>query len=167
MDNDERLLEYPNKPGRDWLGLLSKTLWDLLVLLGPLIISTAITVSIAMSENQRAQAEQQIETDHAQQSVLQSYIQDMTELLLDKGLAKSKLDDPVREIARSSTLAAVRQLDGERKGILLEFLSESNLVIRSSIIFGVSFPTDPIISLIGADLIGANLSRSTWRVPTD
>ena len=74
----------------------------------------------------------------------------MTELLLDKGLAKSEPDDPVRDIARSSTLAAVRQLDGERKGILLEFLFESNLVISSSI--------DPIILLEDADLRDANLS---------
>jgi Pentapeptide repeats (8 copies) len=100
------------------------------------------------AENQRAQAQQQIEDDRVRQSVLQSYIQDMTELLLDKGLATAGPSLPVRRIARSSTLTAVRQLDGDRKGILLQFLYESNL-IRGF---------DPIISLRRADLRDASLS---------
>jgi hypothetical protein len=99
-------------------------------------------------ENQRAQAQQQVEDDRVGQSVLQSYIQDMTELLLDKGLATAGPSLPVRRIARSSTLTAVRQLDGDRKGILLQFLYESNL-IRGF---------DPIISLRRADLRDASLS---------
>jgi Pentapeptide repeats (8 copies) len=99
-------------------------------------------------ENRRAQVQQQIEDDRVRQSVLQSYIQDMTELLLDKGLATAGPSLPVRRIARSSTLTAVRQLDGDRKGILLQFLYESDL-IRG---FG------PIISLRRADLRDASLS---------
>jgi hypothetical protein len=116
-------------------GFRGKTLWDLLgLLIVPLVIALAGWYLSEMStqkqqeiENQRAQAQEQIETDRAQQSVLQSYIQDMTTLLLDKGLATSEPDKPIRDIAQSSTLAAVRQLDGDRKGILLQFLYESNL----------------------------------------
>jgi uncharacterized protein YjbI with pentapeptide repeats len=74
----------------------------------------------------------------------------MTELLLNKGLATSEPDQPIRDIARSSTLAAVRQLDTDRKAILLQFLYESNLIT------GV----DPIISLNGANLSGAFLFRA-------
>jgi hypothetical protein len=153
MDNDEKMR-------RDWLGFRDKTLWNVLeLLIVPLVIALAgwwlsevSTRNQQQIEAQRAKAQQQIEDDRVRQSVLQSYIQDMTELLLDKGLAKSEPDDPVRDIARSSTLAAVRQLDGERKGILLEFLFESNLVISSSI--------DPIILLEDADLRDANLSSA-------
>ena len=131
---------------RGWLDLLRY----LGGLLGPVIISAAITASIAVSECQRAQGQQRIEDDRARQDVLQSYIQDMTELLLNKGLATSEPDQPIRDIARSSTLAAVRQLDTDRKAILLQFLYESNLIT------GV----DPIISLNGANLSGAFLFRA-------
>jgi hypothetical protein len=147
----------------DLTGLRGKTLWDFIgLLIVPLVIALAgwwlseiSTRNQREIEDRRAQAQQQIEDDRVRQSVLQSYIQDMTELLLDKGLATSEPDEPIREIARSSTLAVVRQLDGERKGILLEFLFESNLVIRSSI--------DPIISMSGADLSGAILVGANLR----
>jgi uncharacterized protein YjbI with pentapeptide repeats len=130
----------------DLTGFRGKTLWDLL---GLLVVPAVLALGGWWLSDASARNQQQIETDRAQQTILQSYIENMTALLLDRKLADSVPDDPIRDIARSSTLAAVRQLDGERKGILLEFLSESNLVIRSSI--------DPIISLSGADLFDANL----------
>jgi hypothetical protein len=102
-------------------------------------------------EERRVFTQQEIEADRARESVLQSYIQNMTDLLLDKELATSKQDQPVRSIARSSTLTTLRQLDSERKGILLQFLSESNLIIRPSM------DIDLIISLSSADLSNANL----------
>ena len=108
------------------------------------------TEALLRVENQRAEALLQIEDDRVEQSVLQSYIQDMTELLLDKGLATAGPTLPVQRIARSSTLTAVRQLDGDRKGILLQFLYESNLIQRRGFA--------PIISLRRADLRDANLS---------
>src|SRR5919106_668649 len=90
------------------------------------------------------QKQQQIEDDRVRQNVLQSYIRDMTELLLDRRLAASVPistatpdpnstttpvpKSPVRQIARASTLSALRQLDGERKGLLVRFLYESNLI---------------------------------------
>jgi flagellar biosynthesis/type III secretory pathway M-ring protein FliF/YscJ len=127
MDNDERLLGRPNKPRRDWLGVRDKTAWDWLsLLIVPLFIVIATVVATAVlnyfeterenkraealrqADRERAQTQQQIEDDRVRQSVLQSYIQDMTELLLDRGLATSEHDQPIRDIARSSTLTAVR-----------------------------------------------------------
>jgi uncharacterized protein YjbI with pentapeptide repeats len=162
----------------DLTGFRGKTLWDFLGLLivpavlalGGWWLGNVSTQKQQEIEDQRAQAQQEIEDDRVRQTVLQSYLQDMTTLLLDKGLAKSKLDDPVREIARSSTLAAVRQLDPERKGILLQFLYESNLTGTSTSIeedgLGrmVITNVDPIIYLFGADLSNANLSgASLWH----
>jgi hypothetical protein len=112
------------------------------------------------------QKQQQIEDDRVRQNVLQSYIRDMTELLLDRRLAapvpiSTATPDPnstttpvpkspVRQIARASTLSALRQLDGERKGLLVRFLYESNLI-------GAPPDIAPIIDLSGADLSDANL----------
>jgi uncharacterized protein YjbI with pentapeptide repeats len=183
MDNDEHRLIRP-KVRRDWLGLLGfrgKTLWDLMgLLIVPLVILGATGVlsyfeterenkraealrqadreradALLKVERARAQAQQQIEDDRVRQSVLQSYIQDMSGLLLDKGLATSKQDQPVRSIARSSTLTAVRQLDSDRKGILVQFLYESGLIRNTE--DESSEQIDPIIDLSGADLRGTSL----------
>jgi uncharacterized protein YjbI with pentapeptide repeats len=159
----------------DSTGFRGKTLWDFIgLLIVPLVIALAgwwlseiSTRNQQQIENQRAQAQQQIEDDRVRESVLQSYIQDMTELLLDKGLATSKQDQPVRGIARSRTLTAVRLLDADRKGILLQFLAESNLIGTGTVNLEtgnipdtdpiIITPTDPIILLFGADLSDANL----------
>jgi hypothetical protein len=156
-------------------GFRGKTLWDWMsLLIVPLVIVAATAVlsyfeserenrradalrkaeteradALAEAESRRLQAQQRIEDDRVQESVLQSYIQDMTGLLLDKGLATSKLDDPVRQIARSRTLTAVRQLGGDRKGVLLQFLYESNLIRK----------IDPIVRLNGANLRDIDLRR--------
>jgi hypothetical protein len=179
MDKDKRLPGHPNKlkhDWRDWLGVRGKTAWDWLALLiVPLFIVVATVVATAVlnyfenqrenqradallkAENQRALAQQQIEDDRVRHTVLQSYIQHMTELLLDKRLATSEFQYPVREIARASTLTAVRQLDAGRKGILLQFLHESD-PITEQIRLESNQIIDPVISLRGADLSGANLS---------
>jgi uncharacterized protein YjbI with pentapeptide repeats len=157
----------------DLTGFRGKTLWDLLgLLIVPVVIALAVWYLSEVSrqnqqqiedqrakaeqdiEDQRAKAQQQIEDDRVRDSVLQSYIQDMTGLLLDRRLADSVPNDPIRDIARSSTLTAIRQLDSYRKGILLQFLSESNL-IKTDI--------DPIIYLFGADLRGADLRGADLR----
>jgi uncharacterized membrane protein len=78
------------------------------LLIVPIFIAGATAVFSLIS----AQSQQEIEADRVQQTILQSYIQDMTELLLDRGLATSEPDRLVRDIARSSTIAAVLQLDG-------------------------------------------------------
>jgi uncharacterized protein YjbI with pentapeptide repeats len=143
------------------IGFRGKTLWDLMsLLIVPIVIALAGWWLSEVSrqnqqkiEDQRAKAEQEIETDRARESVLQSYIQNMTDLLLDKGLATSDLTHPVRSIARSSTLTTLRQLDADRKGILLQFLHESNLITVG----------DPIIILSDADLTGANLTGAFLR----
>lgn len=108
----------------DLTGFRGKTLWDLLgLLIVPLFIAGA-TLVFSISELRR-------EEQRVQDTILRSYMQDMTELLLDKWLVRSEFHAPIRKIARSSTIATVRQLDGNRKGILLQFLYESNLISHS------------------------------------
>jgi uncharacterized protein YjbI with pentapeptide repeats len=82
----------------------------------------------------------------------------MTGLMLDRRLATSKQNQPVRSIARSRTLTAVRQLDADHKGILLQFLYESNLIGTDIVPPGSEPAIDRIVYLNGADLSSANLS---------
>jgi uncharacterized protein YjbI with pentapeptide repeats len=84
---------------------------------------------------------------------LQAYLGQMTELLLEKGLRTSSPDSEVRVVARSRTLTTLEGLDGERKGIVLAFLQEANLISQ-----GPTFSkSTSVISLEGANLSGTIL----------
>jgi hypothetical protein len=115
-------------------------------------LSEVSTRNQQVIEERRARVQQEIETDRAQQTILQSYIQDMTELLLNKGLASSEPNSLIRQVARANTLSAIQRLDGGRNRILLGFLSGSDLLSSGSITLLRG------ADLRGADLSGANLS---------
>lgn len=135
--------EYiPPEPGAE----RAKTLWDLmelvfvpLVLAGGALLFTSVT-------NRR---ERERELDRAREAALQTYLDRMTELI-EKRLVESEASDPKRSVARVRTLTVLRQLDGERKGLLLRFLHESELIDKK----------EAIVELSQADLTGADLSKA-------
>ncbi len=148
----------------DWTGLgpvnsepkqHMKTLWDWLQLLiipavlavGGYVFNLTVSRNEQKSTQLRDQTERDIAEDNQREAVLQEYIDKMSELLLDKNLRESTEDAEVRKIARVRTLTALRRLDAERKGSVLQFLHESDLISKDT----------PIIHLTGADLSGANL----------
>jgi uncharacterized protein YjbI with pentapeptide repeats len=106
----------------------------------PFFIAGATLVFSLLS----TQTQQQIEEDRARQTLLQSYIRDISELLLREKLSESpslpateqgqqaqQVDVRqvlVRRIARANTLATVGRLDSARKALLLRFLYETNLL---------------------------------------
>jgi hypothetical protein len=108
--------------------------------------------------NAQQSANQAQALDQQRQTTLDTYLDRMSDLLLTSHLAVSKPSDEVRVIAEAQTYTAVRNLDGLRKGILVRFLWEANLIETPQ----------PIISLFNADLSeaiftsadlsGANLS---------
>lgn len=89
----------------------------------------------------------------------------MKELALDKELTNSALaaDSPVRQIARSNTLAVVNQLDTKRKRFLLLFLHDSNLIRHGEVIVSLLDADLSGTDLADADLSGANLRRANLR----
>lgn len=80
---------------------------------------------IAQEKNQ---TDRLIAKDRNQQTLLDGYFDRMTSLILEKGLKESVSGDEIRNIARTHTLSVLRNLDGKRKGQVLRFLYESNLV---------------------------------------
>lgn len=106
-------------------------------------------------EEDRRIAEQQLAEDRriaderAQEAALQSYLEQMSALLLDKDLRTSGNDTESRAVARAWTLTILRRVKGERKGVLLRFLYEADLIMKEN----------KIVSLEGADLAGAKLIR--------
>ena len=105
--------------------------------------------------------------DQQRQATLDTYLDRMSDLLLTDGLGTAS---PVRNalaLAEARTYAAVRNLDGNRKGILVRFLLTAGLLSGSKPIISMS---DADLSgakftnaiLIGANLSGANLSGAIF-----
>jgi hypothetical protein len=124
-----------------------KTLWDWLELL---IIPAALVAGAWLLQWAERKTEREIADRRAQDSVLQAYLDRMTELLLGEELHTPEKGDKVRAVARARTLTALRQLDGIRKGTLLRFLSEADLIKKDN----------PIINLEDVDLHEASLRRA-------
>jgi uncharacterized protein YjbI with pentapeptide repeats len=158
-----------------WTGLVKgkafskRTLWDWLNLLIVPIVLALGGYLFTLSENRRTRedaagqreidreladkrtnADRYIADQRRQDDALQGYFDHIGGLLLakDKPLRMSDEGDEVRTLARARTLTVLRRLDSERKARVLQFLYEAELISKDG----------PIISLIGADLKGANLS---------
>ena len=102
-------------------------------------------------ENQRAEAERELAEQRAQDEALQSYLDQMSGLLLGKNLRASEEDSEARTLARAQTLTVLSRLDPSRKADVIQFLIEAELVQRVE-------GTGPIIKLSGVNLSGAYLS---------
>ncbi len=129
-----------------WTGFAGKTLWNWLNLLGgAILIPVVIGAATMWFSIKQHESDQSIALDQQQQVVFQTAEDDIKDLLLTKGLQTSKPGDGVRIVARAEMLSALRQLDRERKGLLLQFLDEANLIAQRP-------KNDVIIYLWGADL---------------
>jgi uncharacterized protein YjbI with pentapeptide repeats len=136
-----------------------KTVWDWLdLLLVPLvlgIVAAGLTAWFNAQqearqndiEEQRARAERELAEQRAEDEVLQTYLDQMGTLLIEKDLRGSKEGSEVRTLARARTLTATGRLSAGRKRVLIRFLYEANLIDR----------THPIIALDGANLQDINL----------
>ena len=142
-------------------GFSGKTLWEWLqLLIIPAVLAVggyAFTYTTSRNERaateKRTQAERDISLDNQREAVLQDYIDKMAELLLKDHLSELKPEyKEVRKIARVRTLTVLPRLNGNRKGSVLQFLYESNLIDRDN----------PIVDLNGADLSHADLGCVNW-----
>jgi uncharacterized protein YjbI with pentapeptide repeats len=139
-------------PETEW----AKTLWDLGELcLVPLALGLGAT-GFAFLQNKR---ERELEQDRLREAALQRFLDRMTELMLEKRLQGEMPDSLVGQYARAYTLTTARQLDGVRKGLLLQFLNDWGMLGRSICAQedGMGERMDPLIDLNKADLTEANL----------
>ncbi len=138
-----------------------KTLWDWMQLLiipavlvaGAFLLDQQQSIREQVQADQRAQTDRHIAEDRARDAALGTYLDRMSELILDKNLTASKPGAAVRTVARSQTLTTLDRLadDAIRKGVISRFLYESEL----------STGRPAAVSLEGADLSGADLSGDT------
>ena len=108
---------------RNWLELLVVPL----VLLG---IGLLFQIRQSEVEERRLEAAQHIEEQRAQDEALQTYLEQMGQMLLDKErpLLQSKEGDEVQLLARARTVTILRRLDSARNRYILQFLREAQLV---------------------------------------
>ncbi len=99
---------------------------------------------------QRREHEQFLEQQRAQDAALQSYLDQMSHLILEKSLFASQPHDVHRTLARARTLTILERLDKDRKRYILQFLYESRLIDQEQC----------IIRLKEANLSEANLSQT-------
>jgi uncharacterized protein YjbI with pentapeptide repeats len=109
---------------------------------------------------QQRTRDQEIEKQRAQDEALEAYLDQMSQLLLDKDrpLRRSKEGDEVRTLARARTLTVLPRLDSERKGSVVRFLYESGLITKDRRILDLSKAELSEASLWRATLNGANLN---------
>jgi uncharacterized protein YjbI with pentapeptide repeats len=156
-DEDQREKGFFNRPRAG-----GKSIWDWMQLL---IIPFVLTVGGLLFSTYQHNTDQQRALDQQQATILQTYIDNIQDLLLNHNLLKSKPDDDVAILARARTLTALQGLDPERKGHLLTFLYACRLIgfddpngkTHNSIIYLYSADLS-YVYLSGANLSGANLS---------
>ncbi len=132
-------------------GFGGKTLWDWLEVIGiPVIvvIVAGVFAFAAQRVSRRAEEQRERDTDRTREATLRAYLDGMTKLILEHKLLDSKEGSAEWAVARAQTFMALENLDGPRKGVLLQFLKESHLINKGK----------PVISLDFADLTRADLS---------
>src|SRR5439155_15157456 len=116
--DQKKLKRLQKKSFAEKMGFANKTPWDFVQLL-------LIPVAIALGTALFGYINIQITLDQQRQTTLESYIHDMNDLIFNKGLRTSKPPNAeVRATARAETVITLRQLDGDRKGLLIQFLCE-------------------------------------------
>jgi hypothetical protein len=177
-----------------WAGVGRKTLWDWLQLLiiptvlavGGYMINLTISRGEQEATKQRVITEHEIALDNQREAALQAYIDKMSELILEKYLGSTQAGEEVKNVARARTLTVLPGLDARRKGNVIQFLYDAELVssinlygidlndailpyarLNDAFLDGAQFHKACLIganlsnaNLYGTDLSGANLSRA-------
>ncbi|CAF4168303.1 unnamed protein product [Rotaria sordida] len=102
-------------------------------------------------------------------TILATYIKEISEILTSSNLSFRKVDPLVAAVVRAKTLTACRQLDTEHKAWLIEFLYESGAIIvgqnpidmTNAYLDGVDLSTSVFNSIQQASLSGISLSGAS------
>src|SRR5918997_1476901 len=143
MSTDREHSEQQTKRSR--LGFRGRTVRGWLPIVGALLVSLvialgiwAITWQLEKLENQRAEAERELAEQRAQDEVLQAYLDQMSQLILDRNLLEVEQghpvhepSDPVHTLAQSRTSTAILRLDAEHNESVTRFLIDSGLAVHS------------------------------------
>jgi uncharacterized protein YjbI with pentapeptide repeats len=176
MDTDREHSEQHTKQSRwsfrgttvrDWLPIAGALLVSVVIALG----IWSITWQLEKLENQRAKADRELAEQRAQDEALQAYLDQMSQLMLDRKLLEAEPGDPVHTLAQARTSTAILRLDAEHNESVTHFLISSGLSVRTKdsarLLRGstlshakLSGAHLPNADLGDADLSGADLSNA-------
>jgi uncharacterized protein YjbI with pentapeptide repeats len=158
-------------------GFRGKTFWDWMQLLIVPLALVVIGLVFAMLqdarqqeiENQRAEADRELAEQRARDEALQAYLDQMSQLMLERKLLEAEQGDPVHTLAQARTSTVILRLDAEHNESVTRFLSNSGLAVHGKASARVlseitlshaklSGAYLPHTDLIDADLSGADLS---------
>jgi len=121
-------------------------------------------------EVQAAQRERELEVENrrAQGAALQAYLNQMSQMLTDRDrpLRRAQPGDSLSTVARARTLTVLNRLGGERKGGVMQFLYESDLISSERPVLDLRGANLNSAYLLGANLRDADLSNATRAGPT-
>src|SRR5215208_4936263 len=109
---------------RDWLQLLIVPL--ALVVIG-FLFSVQQDARQQRIEDQRAEAERKLAEQRAQDEALQAYLDQMSQLMLERKLLEAEQGDPVHTLAQARTSTIILRLDAEHNESVIRFLGDSGL----------------------------------------
>src|SRR5215216_3360137 len=152
---------------RNWLPIAGALLVSLVIALG----IWAITWQLQKLENQRAEVERELAEQRAQDEALQAYLDQMSQLMLERKLLEAEPGDPVHTLAQARTSTAILRLDAQHNESVTHFLIDSRLAVSretSARLLSEMALSEASLSsaqlayadLSDADLTRANLSRA-------
>jgi Pentapeptide repeats (8 copies) len=130
------------------------TLWAWVKLL---IVPVVLAIGGFLFTRSENRATQGVAERRAQDEALQAYLDHIGDLLLDtkEPLRQSKEG---RTLARARSLTMLTRLDNERKGSVVRFLFEAELITKGRVVITLSGADLSGADLYSADLSGADLS---------
>ncbi len=142
----------------DWLDLLSKLAIPLVVVLA--------TIGFGAWQNyladQQHQSDQEQALDQQRAAILQTYISNMQDLLVNHKLSSSSPAAGISLAAKEQTLTTLRRLDDAgRNKIVLQFLRDARLIGIQDAVIDLSNTDLSNDDLSGADLSGIDLAGAT------
>jgi hypothetical protein len=126
------LREFGGQTVWDWLHLLSALAIPVVLAVAGLWFTAQLDERQRSIENQRAQAERELAEQRAQDEALQAYLNQMSQLILDRKLLEAAQGDPfhadpVYTLAQARTSTVILRLDAEHNTRVIRFLSDSGL----------------------------------------
>lgn len=139
----------------EWMGFVTydkntneqdvKKLWDWLDLL---IIPLSIAIIGWIYKENEKLRDSKKEFENKQNETLDSYFRVISDLIIKSHLLDNKLNSESKIIARTRTIVAIENLNSERKGQVLQFLHESNLINNVIELLGANFKSSEVSGIV-------------------
>jgi uncharacterized protein YjbI with pentapeptide repeats len=139
------------KEAREWMLLFVQLIGAIAIPLVLLYLSIGVSQGL---QNASSRINVGIATSQQEQTILDTYLDRMQDLLVSYHLSDPKAPTEIRALARARTISVLSELsDGAKKKIVIQFLYESKLISIGN----------PIIDLNEADLSNADLRQLNLR----